>query len=98
MIESFKISIDAFKYFHKVIKFENETQIIVTASYKNMKNVTKMFFTEKVNKGEFKIINNILFQKIEKWKSVNEIDYSKYMSKNELNHEILLKHFSFLDF
>ena len=76
---------------------KNETQIIATASYKNMKNVTKMFFTEKVNKGEFKIINNILFQKIEKWKSVNEIDYSKYMSKDELNHEILLKHFSFAE-
>ena len=76
---------------------KNETQIIATASYKNMKNVTKMFFTEKVNKGEFKIINNIFSQKIEKWKSVNEIDYSKYMSKNELNHEILLKHFSFAE-
>lgn len=81
----------------KYYQNKNETQIIATASYKNMKNVTKMFFTEKVNKGEFKIINNILFQKIEKWKSVNEIDYSKYMSKNELNHEILLKHFSFAE-
>ena len=81
----------------KYYQNNNETQIIATASYKNMKNVTKMFFTEKVNKGEFKIINNILFQKIEKWKSVNEIDYSKYMSKNELNHEILLKHFSFAE-
>ena len=81
----------------KYYQNNNETQIITTASYKNMKNVTKMFFTEKVNKGEFKIINNILFQKIEKWKSVNEIDYSKYMSKNELNHEILLKHFSFAE-
>ena len=81
----------------KYYQNKNETQIIATASYKNMKNVTKMFFTEKVNKGEFKIINNILFQKIEKWKSVNEIDYSKYMSKDELNHEILLKHFSFAE-
>ena len=81
----------------KYYQNKNETQIIATASYKNMKNVTKMFFTEKVNKGEFKIINNILFQKIEKWKSVNEIDYSKYMSKNEFNHEILLKHFSFAE-
>ena len=81
----------------KYYQNKNETQIIATASYKNMKNVTKMFFTEKVNKGEFKIINNILFQKMEKWKSVNEIDYSKYMSKNELNHEILLKHFSFAE-
>jgi len=81
----------------KYYQNKNETQIIATASYKNMKNVTKMFFTKKVNEGEFKIINNILFQKIEKWKSVNEIDYSKYMSKNELNHEILLKHFSFAE-
>ena len=81
----------------KYYQNKNETQIIATASYKNMKNVTKMFFTEKVNKGEFKIINNILFQKVEKWKSVNEIDYSKYMSKDELNHEILLKHFSFAE-
>ena len=81
----------------KYYQNKNETQIIATASYKNMKNVTKMFFTEKVNKGEFRIINNILFKKIEKWKSVHEIDYSKYMSKNELNHEILLKHFSFAE-
>jgi hypothetical protein len=81
----------------KYYQNKNETQIIATSSYKNMKNVTKMFFTEKVNKGEFKIINNILFQKIEKWKSVNEIDYSKYMSKNELNNEILLEHFSFAE-
>ena len=78
----------------KYYKEKNDVQIIATASYENMKNATKMFFNEKVNKGEFKIINNLLFQKVEKWKNDNEIDYSKYITENKLDYETLLKHFS----
>jgi len=78
-------------------KKKKDAHIISTASYENMKNATKMFFNERVNEGEFRIINNILFQKIEKWKSENEIDYSQYISKNKIDYETVLKHFSFAE-
>ena len=78
---------------NKYYKDTNEVQIIATASYENMKNATKMFFTDKVNEGEFKIINGFLLQKVEKWKSNKEIDYSKYISENKIRFEILLEHF-----
>ena len=32
-------------------------------------------------------------QKVEKWKSNKEIDYSKYISENKIRFEILLEHF-----
>ena len=78
-------------------KNKNETQIIATASYENMKKATKMFFKEKENTGEIQIINNLLFQKMEKWKNDNEIDYTQYFSSNKIDCEILLKHFSFAE-
>ena len=78
-------------------KNKNETQIIATASYENMKKATKMFFKEKINTGEIQIINNLLFQKMEKWKNDNEIDYTQYFSRNKIDCEILLKHFSFAE-
>ena len=82
---------------NKYYKDNNEIPIITTASYENMKYATINFFDEKVNKGEFKIINNFLFQKVQKWKNDNEIDFSKYISKNKLDYEILLKHFSIVE-
>lgn len=78
-------------------KNKNEVQIISTASYENMKNATKMFFNQKVNKGEMQIINSLLSKKCEKWKNNNEIDYTIYLSRNEIHYEILLKHFSFAE-
>ena len=78
-------------------KNKNETQIIATASYENMKKATKMFFKEKLNTGEIQIIHNLLFQKMEKWKNDNEIDYTQYFSSNKIDCEILLKHFSFAE-
>ena len=82
---------------NKYYKDNNKIPIITTASYENMKYATINFFDEKVNKGEFKIINNFLFQKVQKWKNDNEIDFSKYISKNKLDYEILLKHFSIVE-
>ena len=55
-----------------------------------------MFFNGKVNTGEIQIINSLLFQKIEKQKNDNEINYTQYFSRNKLDYEILLKHFSFV--
>ena len=78
-------------------KEKKDEQIISTASYENMKTATKMFFNKRVNEGGLQIINNILFQKIEKWKSENQIDYSQYISKNKLDYETVLKHFSFAE-
>ena len=78
-------------------KNKNEIQIIATESYENMKKATKMFFKEKVNTGEILIINNLLIQKVEKWKKANEIDYTQYFSRNKIDCEIVLKHFSFAE-
>ena len=84
--------------FSKIIKdfYENskEIPIISIASYDNMKIVTKSFFESKINESEvFKIINSLLFSKIEKWKE-NDLVYSEYLLDGRLNNENLMEDFN----
>ena len=76
--------------------YENsqDIPIISIASYENMKIVTNNFFGRKVNESkEFKIINNLLFSKIEKWNE-NDLNYSKYILKDRLNCDNIINDFN----
>jgi hypothetical protein len=84
--------------FSKLIKsYYEDSQdipIISIASYENMKIVTKRFFGSKVNESEeFKIINSLLFSKMQKWKE-NEMDYSKYFINKNLNCDNIMNDFN----
>ena len=76
--------------------YENsqDIPIISISSYENMKIVTNNFFGRKVNESkEFKIINNLLFSKIEKWNE-NDLNYSKYILKDRLNCDNIINDFN----
>jgi hypothetical protein len=84
--------------FSKLIKsYYEDSQdipIISIASYENMKIVTKRFFGSKVNESEeFKIINSLLFSKMQNWKE-NEMDYSKYFINKNLNCDNIMNDFN----
>ena len=72
------------KFSDNVKNFDDGTQkiMIPVASYSNMKEMTPKFFGYIANKkDEFGIINSILSEKMKKWVTIKEFDYSKYLQK-----------------
>lgn len=78
------------KFSKNIINYYESTRsmpLIYIASFNNMKEITNKFFSSVVNqKEEFKIINQIVLEKIANWDENTDFDYKEYFSKDyELN-------------
>jgi len=64
-------------------------------SYENMKATTLQFFGNIVNElEEFKYINSLLREKTKNWNDQKDLNYSRYLTENGINGNLLIEDFN----